>query len=362
MPAPRDEADLAECLAATRTPYELIAAGTKRELGCPVEAEALHVSALTGVLDYEPAEMVLTARAATPLHEVQAVLAAAGQRLAFDPPPGGTVGGVLAANLSGSRRVTAGAARDHFLGFRAVSGRGERFKAGGKVVKNVTGYDLPKLLAGSWGTLAVLTEVSLRAVPAAECEVTLCVPASDAAQAVRLMSASLGSMHEVSSAAFDPRDGLVLLRVEGFAAAVDSRVAALVEQLAAGAECETLRDARSRERWQTVGAGGDAFASRIVWRIGVAPTEAPRLVAEFEPERYVLDWGGGRMWLGCASLEPARVRAAVRGGHATLVKASPAERAATAVFPPLPVAHAELAARVKAAFDPDGRLNPGRMG
>ena len=186
MLAPRDEADLAELVAATRAPLEPVAGGSKRCVGRPVAAEALDLSALRGILDYEPRELVLTARAATPLEEIEGALAAHSQRLAFEPPDWTrllatrgrpTLGGTLAANASGSRRITAGAARDHFLGLRAVSGRAERFKAGGRVVKNVTGYDLPKLLAGSWGTLAVLTEVTVRVHPAPEQDRTLLVEA-----------------------------------------------------------------------------------------------------------------------------------------------------------------------------------------
>lgn len=192
-------------------------------IGRPVRAAPLDLSAFTGVLDYAPHELVLSARAATPLREIERVLAQNKQRLAFEPPDFGTMlgvqtpqtlGGVLATNLSGSRRLTAGAARDHFLGFRGVSGRGERFKAGGQVVKNVTGYDLPKLLAGSWGTLAVLTEVTVKVMPAPEDERTVLIEVKDASHAVAVMTRALDSTLEVSSAAYDPGRG-VALRLEG---------------------------------------------------------------------------------------------------------------------------------------------------
>ena len=173
---PRDAADAADIVAGAQRPLEPVGGGSKRAIGRPIEADLLDLGELAGIVTYEPAELVLTAQAATPLATLDAALATHAQRLAFEPPDFGTllgvrgeqtIGGVLAANLAGSRRVAAGAARDHFLGFNAVSGRGEQFKAGGKVVKNVTGYDLPKLLAGSWGTLAVLTDVTLRVTPAA---------------------------------------------------------------------------------------------------------------------------------------------------------------------------------------------------
>ncbi len=192
MLQPTDEAELAACLAEGDGAFEIVGGGSKRAIGGHVDATPLSVAAMRGVVDYRPEELVLTARAATPLAEITRALAAAGQRLAFEPGtlPGAThesqtIGGVLATNLAGSRRVTAGAARDHFLGFRAVNGEGKAFKAGGKVVKNVTGYDLPKLLAGSWGTLAVMTEVTLRAVPAAEHECTWVIGEGDVEIAVR---------------------------------------------------------------------------------------------------------------------------------------------------------------------------------
>ncbi len=228
---PRDAADLAEILASHPTPLEPLGTGSKRAIGCPVSAAALDLSALSGLTAYEPAELVLTAHAATPLSAVEAALGAESQRFAFDPPNFNallgasgeqTLGGIVAANLAGSRRVSAGAARDHFLGCAAVTGRGERFNAGGRVVKNVTGYDVPKLLAGSWGTLAVLTTVTLRVAPAPETERTLLVPCASPGEAVTVLSGALGSPHDVAAAAFDPEVGC-LLRLEGFAASVEAR-------------------------------------------------------------------------------------------------------------------------------------------
>ncbi len=376
MLQPRDEAEVAEILATTESPLEPVSGGSKRSVGRPVEAEPLDLAALRGILDYEPEELVLTARAATPLADAVARLREYGQRLAFEPPEWAalletaarpTLGGVLAANASGSRRLVAGAARDHFLGLRAVSGRGERFRAGGRVVKNVTGYDLPKLLAGSWGTLAVLTEVTLRVHPLPECERTLLVPERDAASAVRIMSAALGSVCEVSSAAFAPRIG-VALRLEGFAPSVRARADALLDGLAADAgvpDRAWLEDEESRCLWRDIGAVQPLARHSVVWRLSVAPSEAPRILERIEPLDYLLDWGGGLVWIGAGDVDERRVRGALEGGHAgghaTLFKAPREARAATPVFQPLSAPLAAVTARLKSAFDPANRLNPGRM-
>ena len=372
MLKPRDEAEVAEIIAATRGPLEPIAGGTKRAIGRPVEAETLELGALRGILDYEPEELVITARAATPLAEVEAALREHRQRLAFEPPDwtallgthaGATLGGVIAANASGSRRLAAGAARDHFLGFRAVSGRGERFQAGGRVVKNVTGYDLPKLLAGSWGTLAVLTEVTVRVHPLPECERTLVLAAHGAGEALRLMSTALGSPCEVSSAAFAPRLG-VALRLEGFAPSVAARSRALEEALspeAGVADRYWLEEEASSRLWHEVGGAQSLARYPIVWRLSIAPSDALRLLERIEAEDYLIDWGGGLVWIAASQADPGRVRRALEGGHATLFKASREVRAAIPVFEPLSAALAALTARVKASFDPACRLNPGRM-
>jgi glycolate oxidase FAD binding subunit len=366
--APRDAAELATLVKAHPRPLEPVGGGSKRSIGRPVDAELLDLSALNGILAYEPDELVLTARAATPLEVVEHALTAHGQRLAFEPPDYGpllgierqqTLGGVLAVNLAGSRRVTAGAARDYFLGFEAVSGRGERFKAGGKVVKNVTGYDLPKLLAGSWGTLAVLTEATIRVGAAPQTERTLIVEAESPERAVELMTLALGSSCDVSSAAFDPRQG-VALRLEGFAASVDARTAALRALLDAGGAV-AIEHAESRDVWARYG-GAHALADwPIVWRISVPPSHAPRVLASLGAERSLLDWGGGLIWAAYGRLDVAQVRGAVREGHATLVKAPEAARRETCSFPPPRASLATLHERIKLAFDPDNRLNPGRL-
>jgi glycolate oxidase FAD binding subunit len=265
----------------------------------------------------------------------------------------------LAANLAGSRRVTAGAARDHFLGFRAVAGSGEQFKAGGKVVKNVTGYDLPKLLAGSWGTLAILTEVTIRVVPAAELDRTLVVAAGSVGECLKLLGAALRSAHDVSAAAVDPAHGS-LLRLEGFAASVEARTRALCEELACTPSA-VLEGAASRECWHALASAAPLAASNVVWRACVPPADALRVLERLEPDRYVIDWGGGLIFAAYDAVDEARVRGAVTTGHATLLKAPEAARRATPVFQPQPPALASAAARLRAAFDPRGLLNPGRM-
>jgi glycolate oxidase FAD binding subunit len=365
---PRDAADLAEIVAGEPGPFEILGGGSKRPIGRPVEADALELGALAGIIDYEPAELVLRARAATPLATIERELGAHGQRLAFEPPSFGallgthdrqTIGGVLAANLSGSRRVSAGAARDHFLGCTAVNGRGETFKAGGRVVKNVTGYDLPKVLAGSWGTLAAMTEVTVRVVPAPETERTLVATVANPGAAVALLTAALGSAHDVSAASFDPYRG-ALLRLEGFAASVDARAAALTADLGLR-DAAALDGEASRAAWRSI-AGAELLAPcACVWRISIPPSDAARVLAQLPTHRYLLDWGGGLVWLGADRADGAQVRAALGNGHATLWKAPLEQRAAATVFHPQPAVVAELARRLKASFDPAGKLNPGRL-
>jgi glycolate oxidase FAD binding subunit len=310
---------------------------------------------------------VLTVRPATALGEIEALLASQRQRLAFEPP--GTIlldatrtqtlGGVLMANSSGSRRVTAGSARDHFIGLRAVNGRGEAFVGGGRVVKNVTGFDLPKALAGSWGTLAVLTEITVRVVPAAEFERTLLFAAISAAAAVDLCSQGLGSMFEVSSAAFVPGRGTAL-RLEGLATSVQSRIAGLLAALEQ-TPVAVLDGPDSAAFWQQVGAAAVLARFPVIWRLSVPPRHTARILDEIQPEDFLLDWGGGLIWIGAQQVEVGRVRGALRGGHATLIRAPLAERRVSGVFEPQPAGVAAIAARLKAAFDPQNRLNPGRM-
>ena len=231
---------------------EVLGSGSKRAVGRPAQTDlTLDLSGLCGVTSYEPEELVLTAKAGTPLRDIELLVAAKGQMLAFEPvdygpllgaPGPGTIGGALAANLSGPRRIKAGAARDHFLGFSAVSGRGETFKSGGRVVKNVTGYDLAKLMAGSWGTLAAMTEVTVKVLPQPETEATVLALGLDEGAAIRAMTEAMGSSGDVSGAAHLPAAiadripqaeavaggrAVTALRLEGVAPSVAHRKAIL---------------------------------------------------------------------------------------------------------------------------------------
>jgi glycolate oxidase FAD binding subunit len=350
-------------------PLEVTGAATKRGIGRPVEADArLDVSALAGVLLYQPDELVLTARPATPLAEIEALLAKSRQRLAFEPPDlgpllggaagKGTLGGAVACGFGGPRRPFAGSARDHLLGFKAVSGRAERFKSGGRVVKNVTGFDLSKLMAGSFGTLAVLIEVTVKVLPAPEQSRTLILRGLAVAAAVEAMTTALSGPYDVSGAAYLPEQSITALRLEGPGPSVEARSAALRQRL--GGAIETRSD--DGTFWRGLRdvaafAGGDA----PVWRLSLPPASAPAVVAALPPGRWYLDWGGGLLWYAGAG-EAAAIRAAlVDGGHGTLVRAPEELRRRVEIFQPQPPALAALSARVKEAFDPARILNRGRM-
>jgi glycolate oxidase FAD binding subunit len=378
--------------AAEAAPLEIVGHGSKRGIGRPQQAEhTLDLSRLTGVTLYEPEELVLSARAGTPLAEIERLLAEHGQEFAFEQmdygpllggdPRRGTVGGALAANLSGPRRIKAGAARDHILGIHAVSGRGESFKSGGRVMKNVTGYDLSKVMAGSWGTLAVLTDVTFKVLPAAETETTLVLAGLVDEAASSAMAFAMGSSAEVSGAAHLPetiaarmggemRGGAAtLLRIEGFGPSVAYRVRQLKEAFGRNGVTE-ISGEESKRLWQAI-RDCEPFADatgKPVWRVSTAPSEAHRLVLALRMETAAdayYDWAGGLAWLRMEGEPEAELlRGLIRqfgGGHATLVRASPADRAAIPVFEPQPAALAALSARLKSEFDPKGILNPGRM-
>ena len=396
--APTDADGLADAVrwaVASEHPLEVIAGGSKRALGRPVQSAAtLSLAAFDGIVDYQPSELVLTAQAATPLATIEAAVEAERQMLAFEPADYGpllgaaapaTLGGALACNLSGPRRIKAGAARDHFLGVHAVSGRGERFKAGGRVVKNVTGYDVCKLLAGSYGTLALMHEVTIKVLPAPERTRTVLVFGLEPAAAVEALGTALGSAHEVSGAAHMPAElagrsavsyvsgagaAVTAVRVEGFPASVEARCAALRELLGRFGAVEELHSKNSATLWREIRdvhpfAGDD----RPLWRLSVPPASgaaAAARVAEAADVRALFDWGGGLVWLAVRGAPDAgeaavRAAAAAAGGHATLVHADAPTRAARAVFQPQAAGLAALTTRIKRAFDPAGVLNPGRM-
>ncbi|WP_274630015.1 glycolate oxidase subunit GlcE [Arvimicrobium flavum] len=381
--------------AAEGAPLEIIGHGSKRGIGRPVQAEhTLDLSQLTGVTLYEPEELVLSARAGTPVAEIERLLKENGQEFAFEPmdygpllggePGRGTIGGMLAANLAGPRRLKAGAARDHVLGIHAVSGRGEAFKSGGRVVKNVTGYDLSKGLAGSWGTLAVATDVTFKVLPAAETETTLAVRGFEDDAMASALAIAMGSSCEVSGAAHLP-EGIAdkvaggvlgsqsasLVRVEGFGPSVAYRVAKLKDLLGAAPQIDEIPADQSRALWRDV-RDCIPFADgteKPVWRVSVAPSEGWKLSLALRmesPASAFFDWQGGLVWLRMeGDPEADLIRRLVQkcgGGHATLVRAAPSWRGSVDVFEPQPAALAALSRRLKHEFDPNGVLNPGRMG
>ena len=363
----RDAADLAEIVAgaaADGRKLELRGGGTKARFGAPHEAEAVSLAGMAGVVDYDPAELVLTVRPGTLLSDVQALVAAEGQMLAFEPwgEPGATVGGTVAAGVAGSRRVTAGSARDHLLGFKAVSGRGETYVAGAKVVKNVTGYDLPKLMAGSWGRIGAMTELTLKVLPRPRDVVTLAAEGLSARAAHAAMACALGSNAEVSAAAC-LRDGKVLLRVAGFAPSVAARCAALPGILAEHCRLERLPEEAAAQLWSRAMTGCD-LAGKVRWDVHLPPRSAPELAARLETmgADWAMDWGGGRVWVATEAEDDAvRAVASRLGGEARLVQAPPEMRARIAAFHPRQPGVMALEQRVRRSFDPAGVFASGRF-
>ena len=374
---------------------EIIGHGSKRALGRPAQYDAtLDVSALSGVTLYEPQELVLSAKAGTPLAEIDALLAAQGQALAFEPMDYGlvlgeaegrsTIGGVIAGNLSGPRRIKTGTVRDHFLGVTAVSGRGETFKSGGRVVKNVTGYDLCKLLAGSWGTLGIMTDVTLKVLPQPEAEATLVLFGLNERDACEAMTKAMATSFDVSGAAHLPdylaarldgigrSDAVTLLRIEGVKPSVVHRVESLERVLRSGPAMTKLDEPTSRTVWRAIRDAKPLSAktevgSRPLWRISTAPSHGCEIMARISPaSQLFFDWAGGLIWVAppaAPDCGAAGIRRAVAevGGHATLVRGPAASRASVDVFEPAGGALAALTKRVKESFDPKGVLNPGRM-
>ncbi|MCY1644497.1 glycolate oxidase subunit GlcE [Methylorubrum sp. SL192] len=387
-PASEQEAATIVAQAAGRSePLRLVGGGTKAALGRPPQDEAtLAATGLTGITLYEPAEMVVAARAGTPLAEVEALLAGRGQMLPFEPmdhrPLLGstgepTFGAVAAANNSGPRRINAGAARDSLIGVRFVNGRGQPIKSGGRVMKNVTGLDLVKLMAGSWGTLGLLTEVTFKVLPVQEQVATLVLPGLSDAAAVEALATALGSPFELTGAAHWPAgiggaEPRTLMRVEGFAKSVDYRLGELRRLLRRYGAAQVVEGEESAALWRAVRDATLLAEPRAaaIWRISTAPTRGPAVTAAIAAERaarWFYDWGGGLIWLATDASDDAGaavIRAAVKAagsGHATLVRAPETLRAAVPVFEPLPEPLMRITAGIKAAHDPAGIFNPGRM-
>lgn len=355
--APTTEAEVSEILAdshARRTPLRIAGGGTRVEN--PGPGEPLSLSRLSGVVTYSPAEMTLIARPGTPLPEVRAMLAAEGQALAFDPPDPGrilgrngtpTLGGMVAANASGPRRLLAGACRDHLLGVRFVDGRGRVLKNGGRVMKNVTGLDLSKLLAGSHGTLAVLTEVVLKTLPLLPARTTLAFPGVTETTALRIFTTALSTPFEVSGAVHV--GGTAFLRLEGLEGQLAYRRDRLLALLAEHRP-EVVDDAP----WDDIRDAAHFATGGPLWRILCKPTDAPGICTGLRAGGgdCSLDWGGGLIWY----RGPGNPRGLAP--HATLIRRAGVEGPA---FPPLPAAVARLQDGLRRTFDPAGILNPGLM-
>ena len=370
---PINEADLAEAVRSANAPLQIVGGGT-RALGA-ISGDRLETSGLSGVTLYEPGALTLVAQAGTPLAEVEALLATKGQRLPFEVPDmrgllsragQSTLGGVVAANASGPRRVQVGACRDSLIGVRFVDGSGTVIKNGGRVMKNVTGYDLVKLMAGSHGTLGVLTEVSFKVLPIPEVADSLVIYGLDAQAAVSAMSSALGSPFEVSGAAHvaQSAEGMAktYLRIEGFAASVAYRVERLKSLLAGLGEIASVTDrVQVDHEWQGL-RDLELFhgTAEDVWRVSVRPSDAPALIARLPADaRATLDWGGGLIWAAVAPGIDLRAHLAPFAGHATRVRGQPQDGVAT--FQPEAPTLAALAKGLRTKFDPRGILNHGLM-
>ncbi|MCA1363242.1 FAD-binding protein [Bradyrhizobium sp. IC3069] len=399
----KDVEEVVRAAIASEQPLEIIGHGGKRGIGHAMATNAvLDVSALNAVTAYEPNELIITLQAGAPLADVLALIDAKNQQFAFEPvntapllgtTATGTIGGMIAAGLAGPRRIRAGGARDHLLGAHAVSGFGDSFKTGGKVVKNVTGYDLCKLLAGSWGTLSVMTEVTLKVMPKPEAERTLLLRGLDDAAANKAMTAALGSPFDVSAAAHLPKsalragteglgdiagqgeaEALTVLRLEGITASAAHRAGSLRQLLAPFGTATLIEDVASAALWSAIRdvlpfAASGALGAWPVWRIVCPPASGAALGTQLARETggdVIYDWGGGLIW---AALPPkpdahapaVRAHANAAGGHATLIRATDDVRREVDVFHPQAPGIAALSERVRASFDPKIILNRGRL-
>lgn len=386
---PNDEAEVAALIreaAANGTSLRIQGGGTRAGLGRPTQdAATLSTAGLSGITLYEPAEMVIGAKAGTPLETIEKALAEKGQMLAFEPADfrllfgtqgTPTIGAVAAGNISGPRRLWGGAARDSLIGVRFVNGNGEIIKSGGRVMKNVTGLDLVKLQAGAWGTLGVLTEVIFKVVPKPETTATFVLSGLDDAAAVKAMAMAITSPFEITGAAHLPdkvggEGARTYLRIEGFPVSVDYRAGELAKLLSRFGTLSRLDESIGTSVWSTIRDAAPLAEPRdaAIWRLSVKPSEAPATIEAIRPAmavRAFYDWGGGLIWLavsaeGDAGATVIRAAAKAAKGYATLMRAPDAVRAVVPVFEPESAAVAALTQRIKASVDPAGVINPGRM-
>lgn len=366
---PTTEIELAELISSAHAPFVVKGGGT-RLIG-DFDGASLETSGLAGITLYEPGALTMVAQAGTSISDIETALRAENQRLAFEPTDlrdvlgtsgNSTIGGVVSCNASGPRRISVGACRDFMLGVRFVDGAGNVVKNGGRVMKNVTGYDLVKLLSGAHGTLGVLSEVSLKVLPNVEMQLCLRIERLDAVRAIEAMSAALGSPFEVSGAARD-LDGAVLLRLEGFEASVRYRAAQLIGVLSDFGSVNVIDDQDACDTiWRDVrDARGFAGVTGDLWRISVKPSDAPAVLETLHAENALLDWGGGLIWMSTAVGTDIRTKMTV-SGHATLMRASGQTFAKLGRFQPEPAPLATLSAGLRARFDPKSLLNPDLMG
>lgn len=388
--------DMLDWALAGKKPLEIIGKGTKRALGRPMQvAHILEMSTLAGIELYEPAELVMQAKAGSLVSDIEAELNKNGQQLAFEAPDYGpllgqaadsaTLGGLFNGNMAGSRRIKSGAARDHLLGVKGYTGRGQTFQAGSRVMKNVTGYDLSKLIAGSYGTLAIATSLTFKVLPKGEKARTVLIYGLDAAEAAVVMKDGMSSAHDVTGAAYLPANialdadieyvssanrSVTALRLEGHGPSVEFRCAALRKMLASHGDSEELHGHNSGKLWRLVGNVTPFCGhSDPVWKISVPPSEAPGMLKEINTRLdagYYLDWAGGLIWLMVKSHPEDGGAQIVRtivdnNGHATLIRGSEQLRRDVAPFQPQNAVLGKISGKIKQAFDPENILNPGRM-
>ncbi len=378
---PADAGELRQVVAEAAAHGQILEArgrGGKRDVGVPRRTAAIvDLGAFTGVVDYEPSELVLTVKPATPLTDIEALLAANGQMLAFEPWDQGvlfgrterdaTIGGVVASAAAGPRRVSAGSARDHLLGFAAVSGRGEIFKGGGKVVKNVTGYDISKVMAGSWGQLAIMTELTLKVMPRPRAETTLVLRGLGPTAAVQAMARAMGSRCAVAAAAHVPGGAssasLTVLKIEGFHESVALRSQQLRVALAEFGNGTLVDGDESLELWRSVREVYVLRDAEVLWRVQLPPSHAASFAAVIESAgaSWFCDWAGALVWVGAPASVDVRAAAEGCAGQAMLMRAPPVVRQAVPIRHPETPGVAALSGRLKHAFDPAGVLDPHRF-